>query len=211
MKVSAVVVLSAFALASAHAEAPKGPPNVAAAGAAHWADLKPVVVPAHAFAETPKLSDISAGMPALLPETEGAFRKIPIRYIHRSLKAPGAPRERDPVIQSSAPSLNIPSPDLTFEGVNNHCNCSPPDTNGDIGPSNYVQTVNVHFQVFNKFTGAAQTGILSNNVLFTGLGLCGSTDDGDPIVLYDHLADRWLIAQFANASSSVGPFYMSVA
>jgi hypothetical protein len=38
--------------------------------------------------------------------------------------------------------------------------------------------------------------------LFSGFGgpLRG-TDDGDPIVLYDHLADRWLISQFA----AVGP------
>ena len=33
--------------------------------------------------------------------------------------------------------------------------------------------------------------------LFAALGApCGTRDDGDPIVLYDRLADRWLISQF---------------
>ncbi len=211
MRIKSVVrgslLCSAFLLLHARAAPPDTPPNETAAAAARWAGLKPVVGRAHGFAETPPLS----AMPSV-SEGDEDIRRLPVRYFRRSPKAQGPLAQRDPVIQSSAPSLTIPGPTLTFDGVNNNCSCTPPDTNGDVGPSNYVQTVNVHLQVYNKFTGAAQTGIVPINSLFAGLGNpCETTNDGDPIVLYDPLADRWLIAQFANASSSTGPYYMSIA
>src|SRR5438876_964762 len=82
---------------------------------------------------------------------DGAFRQVPIRYFRRSLKARGPVSQRDPVIQSSAPTRNIPSPTLSFDGNSNADGFIPPDTNGDVGPSNYVQVVNVRVQVFDKF------------------------------------------------------------
>ena len=153
------------------------------------------------------------GMPTVTAPGDGSFRSVPVRYFRRSPNAQGAPSLRDPVIQSAQFSLNMPAPGGSFEGINNHCSCLPPDTNGDVGPSNYVQIVNTHFQVFNKFTGAAQTGVLAINTIFSSLGAgspCAATNDGDPIVLYDHLADRWIIAQFANVSAGP-PYYMSIA
>ncbi len=72
----------------------------------------------------------------------------------------------------------------------------PPDTNGDVGPNHYVQTVNTLFRVYNK-SGAAQTPPLKISSLFAPLGTtCATRDDGDPIVVYDTLSDRWLISQF---------------
>lgn len=78
----------------------------------------------------------------------------------------------------------------------------PPDTNGAVGKTQYVQIVNEAFNVFDKSTGAAMLrspkGISS---LWSGTGiLCESGGMGDPIVLYDQLADRWVINQFAGAS-----------
>src|SRR5439155_22223135 len=46
--------------------------------------------------------------------------------------------------------MNIPSPFENFEGTDNLCGCLPPDTNGAVGPNNFVQVVNNHIQVFNK-------------------------------------------------------------
>ncbi len=178
------------------------------------ARLEPMVVQAHAFAETPELFKLGPGQPVVAPTGDGQGRTTPVHYFRRSLKAKGALSQRDPVIQSFMPLRNTPSPNLTFDGVNSNCGCTPPDPNGAVGPNNYVSIVNTHFQVFNKFTGAAQTSIIPINNLFSSLGngsLCATTDDGDPIVLYDQLADRWLIAQFANANSSTGPWYMSIA
>ena len=79
----------------------------------------------------------------------------------------------------------------------------PPDTNGAVGASQYVQMVNVTIAVYSKRDGALQLGPVAIHSLWNGFGgLCengGETDvysdGGDPIVLYDHLADRWLVSQ----------------
>src|SRR5262249_8944115 len=79
----------------------------------------------------------------------------------------------------------------------------PPDTNGGGGASQFVQIVNVTIAVYGKRDGALQLGPVPIHTLWTGFGgLCengGATptfsDGGDPIVLYDHLADRWLVSQ----------------
>ncbi len=49
------------------------------------------------------------------------------------------------------------------------------------------------------------------NTLFTGTPFCGSHNNGDPIVLYDQFAGRWMASQFAFNSTSQGPFYQCIA
>ena len=79
----------------------------------------------------------------------------------------------------------------------------PPDTNGAVGASQYVQMVNVTIAVYSKRDGALQLGPAPIHSLWRGFGgLCENggesatySDGGDPIVLYDHLADRWLVSQ----------------
>ena len=74
---------------------------------------------------------------------------------------------------------------------------TPPDTDGDVGPNHYVQIVNVQYQIFDK-SGNSLYGPADNNTMWSGFGgLCETNNDGDPIVLYDHLADRWFFSQFA--------------
>ena len=84
---------------------------------------------------------------------------------------------------------------------------APPDTTGDIGPNHYVQWVNSRYAVYNvtrdasnSITGFNQVaGFPKNgNVIWQGFGgRCESDNDGDPIVQYDHLANRWVLTQFA--------------
>jgi subtilisin-like proprotein convertase family protein len=72
-----------------------------------------------------------------------------------------------------------------------------------------VQSVNSTFRVWNK-TGTPLIATTPLHTLFAGLGTpCGTSDDGDPIVNYDQLADRWLISEFCIPSGdpNVGPFY----
>ncbi|HXU33268.1 MAG TPA: HYR domain-containing protein, partial [Thermoanaerobaculia bacterium] len=99
----------------------------------------------------------------------------------------------------------IPAPSLTFDGINSTSGILPPDTNGDVGPAHYVQTTNSSTSaitavgVFDKTTGALLAPAFSMATLFSSLGAgdpCAANDDGDPIVLYDSFADRWLISQF---------------
>jgi hypothetical protein len=116
--------------------------------------------------------------------------------------------EPDSVVQRevAAPNIinpNIPTPVTTFEGIGFPgvaCNCAPPDTNGDIGPTQYVQIVNEGFQVFDK-SGTSLLGPSGITTLWSGFGgVCQNSGSGDPVVMYDQLADRWVVTQFAGVS-----------
>jgi hypothetical protein len=75
---------------------------------------------------------------------------------------------------------------------------SPPDTNGAVGATQYVQWVNAEFAVFDKATGALLAGPTEGNALWHGFGGgCESNNDGDPIVQYDKIAQRWILTQFS--------------
>ena len=127
---------------------------------------------------------------------------------------------KDGALQSAAPAAvqAMPTPALSFDGINNADNATvdggqylPPDTNGDVGPNNYVQAVNVLFQVFDK-AGNELTPPLTQSSLYAGLNTpCAAEDDGDPIALYDPLADRWLISQFALPAYPDPPYYQCIA
>lgn len=84
----------------------------------------------------------------------------------------------------------------------------PPDTNGDVGPNHYVQTVNVSLAIYNK-SGTLLAGPVAINSLWSGFGgPCQSQNNGDPIVRYDQLANRWMVSQFALAGN---PNYQCIA
>lgn len=110
----------------------------------------------------------------------------------------------DRVRQSSLAPSRMPAPLLDFDGISfsgSGCNCEPPDTNGEVGATQYVQSVNTAFEVFDKETGASVYGPVEIATLWSGFGgVCETGGEGDPVVLYDQLAERWLISQFAGAS-----------
>jgi hypothetical protein len=127
-----------------------------------------------------------------------------------------APGDRlDAALQSEAPAGGMPGPSLTFEGISSDDNAAafgfriePPDTNADVGPDHIVETVNLLFRVYDK-AGTPLTAPAKLSSLFAPLGApCGTVDDGDPIVLYDPLADRWLISQFCTVGP---PFHQLIA
>ncbi len=109
------------------------------------------------------------------------------------------PKGADPVWQNSM-GFTENSTELiqSFDGQNSPY--YPPDCNGAAGPSHYVQTINTTFAVYSK-TGTLLAGPTNLNTLFSGLP--GATyNDGDPIVLYDEQANRWLIAEFSVSGSN---------
>ena len=98
------------------------------------------------------------------------------------------------------PGLNFDG--IPFPGVD--CNCAPPDTDGYVGLTQYVQIVNVGYQVFDKATGNSVLGPLSIRSIWQGFGgNCETGGDGDPVVLYDKMANRWVISQFADSGTGV--------
>src|SRR5207247_10398515 len=77
-------------------------------------------------------------------------------------------------------------------------NCAPTDTNGAVGKTQYVQIVNEGYQVFDKATGTSVLGPRSISSVWTGFGgVCEIGGSGDPVMLYDHWADRWVRSLFA--------------
>ncbi|MDP4504124.1 carboxypeptidase regulatory-like domain-containing protein [Nonomuraea turcica] len=108
------------------------------------------------------------------------------------------------VVQQELTATQIPEFTVDFEGVGNVNGVLPPDTNGDVGPGHYVQMVNLSYAVYNK-SGGLLLGPLPANALFSGFGgPCETTNDGDPVVLYDEAADRWMVTQFALPGGSAG-------
>ena len=67
----------------------------------------------------------------------------------------------------------MPGTGLNFDGIpfpGVTCNCAPPDTNGEVGATQYVQIVNEGYQVFNKTTGASVLGPVAITTLWSGFG-----------------------------------------
>src|ERR1043165_3086358 len=93
-------------------------------------------------------------------------------------------------------------------------NAAPPDTNGAVGATQYVQWVNEAFAVYNKSTGARVAGPTNGNQLFTALGSthpCAVNNDGDPIVQYDKANNRWVLTQFSVTNGTTNGFYQCIA
>jgi hypothetical protein len=112
---------------------------------------------------------------------------------------PVGPVVWDPVVQRVLGKIGIPGPIISFDGNSNLCGCSPPDPNGAVGPNNVVTMANLHFQIFDK-SGNSLFGPAANNTLWSGFGGDCQTDNaGDPVVLYDQLADRWILTQFTSS------------
>jgi len=118
-------------------------------------------------------------------------------------------------IASETPSL----PSLTFDGIHDVDNVpliggtvAPSDENVDVGPNDVIQTVNDAFRIWDK-NGNPRIPPTLMSSLFTKLGgICANSDRGDPVVLYDRMADRWFITQFAFlGAGQAPPFHQCVA
>jgi hypothetical protein len=109
-----------------------------------------------------------------------------------------------PLQTAQGQQFSAPSPvGSGFDGVGTGTGAfvpssNPPDVNGRVGATQFVQWNNTSFAVFDKTTGALQYGPAAGNTLFQSLGgVCASHNDGDPVVSYDILAGRWVLSQFA--------------
>jgi hypothetical protein len=119
---------------------------------------------------------------------------------------PGVRADPDAAVAAvAAPAPAAPTlGGVQFDGLSNNDNfasfgfrVSPPDTNHDVGPDHIVETTNLLVRIYDK-SGSPLVAPFRMSALFAALGgICSTHDDGDPIVLYDPLADRWLLGQFA--------------
>ena len=121
------------------------------------------------------------------------------------------------------PRAPMPGATQNFAGLSKNDACTggtcgagwPPDTNGDVGPNHYVLAVNDAIGIYSK-TGTLLASFTENNLwLGTGPSLCNDKSQGDPVVLYDWLADRFILTWFAfNVNGNfepISPFYQCIA
>ena len=165
----------------------------------------------------------------------------PLRELAKSaIDSSGVPARRgpDPIVVDSSPggvslgSAAAPSsgvstlaatalsPLRTFEGLSNQDNfnvfggrVNPPDPMGDVGPNHYVELINLVLGVYDK-TGARLLGPVAIGSLWAGFAVPDCTDpSGDPVVLHDQFADRWILSQFTTSGldDPAKPFWNCVA
>ena len=112
------------------------------------------------------------------------------------------------------PTREMPAPSTSFKGLDFVGGGSagyPPDTVGDVGPNHYIEAVNTAFAVYSK-TGTQLAATTFDN-FFSGTNtLCDNNNFGDPTVVYDPMADRWIVADFAfiydqATNTTPPPFY----
>ena len=163
--------------------------------------MGPAVVHAQATYLSPPVTPLRVTVdpatlePAPSPKTVPEGEPLPTEPAPLRVPAP------DPVIQAQeALGLleaigSISSPVVNVPGMTSGAN--PPDVTGDVGPNHFVQMLNAtQFRILNK-QGVQVQGPSNFGNLWPAGDTCRS-NAGDPIVVYDHIADRWLLSQFAN-------------
>jgi hypothetical protein len=161
------------------------------------------------MAVSPLMREV-ASLPTVPPPVGSKKDDRPLRHLGgQGTSGPNA------AIQSAPGPALAATPGAGFPGVGTGDygfvdQWAPPDTNGSVGATQYVQWVNTAFAVFDKVTGTLVLGPTTGNTLFAKLGgPCAADNDGDPIVVYDKLANRWVFTQFAVAGGP--PYYQCVA
>jgi hypothetical protein len=111
------------------------------------------------------------------------------RGVNMVVPGKGLPKNGDPLFsqQKRATQYKGKEPILTFETVS--ASVTPTDPTGAVGPNHYVNAWNSSFRIWDK-SGNPLTNAASLANIFPGQSM------GDPIVMYDQFADRFLITQF---------------
>ncbi len=177
------------------------------------------ISPSH-FDLSPPLSELAAKAGPSEAATEEEGPENPQLPAWRIVRSPLP----DPVVQvvvspgeslSSAPPPPLaPTGGFNFAGVPTN-GLTPSDSNGSVGLTQLVETVNTRYEVWNlnrsSKTVTVALGPVNINSLWNGFGgACQAQNSGDPIVLYDKIANRWLISQFTSTAAN-GVYFQCVA
>lgn len=115
------------------------------------------------------------------PKKRGANMAVPGK---------GLPKGNDPLWKESGSSTKIKGKEPIITWVSAAAGATPTDPTGAIGPSHYVNAWNSAFRIWDK-EGNALTPAASLGTIFPG------ETSGDPIVMYDGFADRFIITEFS--------------
>ncbi len=209
-----LAVLAGLLVTAIGAGAADGRTATFASGAQSAPNLAPTFTWAAAHDVSPPLRDLALGRTA--PGADDPATELdrgPISAADSGFSGDGA-------VQSALLPSTIPSPLQSFEGLSNQDNfnifgfrVNPPDPNGEVGPNNYVEMVNLAFAVYDK-SGNKLLGPVDTGTLWSGFAVPDCTEpSGDPVVLYDQLTDRWILSQFTTSGlrDPSKPFWNCVA
>src|SRR5438874_3811153 len=137
---------------------------------------------------------------------------------------PIGPASRTAQLPPPVPIVEVPMPTpiQNFEGVarldvvtgGQAGTGFPTDTNGEVGLNHYILAVNAAYAIYNKATGTRVAAFTADSLISSGPTgtLCDTDSFGDPVVVYDQLANRWILTNFAfTAFPGPGPFYQCFA
>jgi hypothetical protein len=160
----------------------------------------PILIPEDHHDTSLPLADLIKLYPQSLPVADHTVRPvlpIPPRYYPSGQEDGALQTAALPGGLAATIGLNLEGQDFDLT-----CNCAPPDTNGAVGTSQYVQLVNTVYSVYSKTTGGVTAGPTATNTIWSGFGgTCQTANDGDGTVAFDKLADRWVIQQFVVSST----------
>ena len=146
-----------------------------------------------------------------VPPHNDGVRELPRKVLPGRMEAAAPDGAVDTLVSETSPILLPPSVEAGFDGVSNVNGVLPPDPTGAVGPGHYVQAVNLSFAIYDR-AGTRLYGPANTNTIWSGFGgPCQTTNNGDPIVLYDREAGRFVISQFALPNYPAGPFYECIA
>ncbi len=129
--------------------------------------------------------------------TEDATEVPLVRRAPGRTKTNALPIGPDPLNQTEPTFRESMSPLSNFDGIaiSESGGFIPPDPTGAVGPNHYVVAVNISIKIFDK-VGTLLAGP-------TSLGAFIGGGNGDPIIIYDRLADRWFLSQFRISTDSL--------
>lgn len=156
----------------------------------------------------PQVLETDFGSPAARARARAAMRTWAegdtVRVVEDLKEELGeTPSVEGPEVDRMMEVVAPPVAGVSFDGIP-ATGSLPPDTVGDVGPNHYIQMVNTAFVIYDK-QGNVLAGPTPINALWAEFGgACETQNNGDPIVRYDHLADRWLLSQFALPGGAQG-------
>ncbi len=161
-------------------------------------DGKVEVIQCSEFHITKPLSELIKEHPEVLKQVpiemqESFDRDYRIPFSEK-LNPNALPIGEDPACQKTPGYRQNRAPIVVWEGQGT--SSYPPDPSGAAGLNHYVQAVNTTYKIYNKTGGSLSSSISLGTLLF------GSTA-GDPIVLYDKYADRWVITEFKTSGNKI--------
>ncbi|WP_417884818.1 GEVED domain-containing protein [Zunongwangia sp.] len=132
-----------------------------------------------------------------IPETDFKLYNPRNRGINKIVPGKGLPKYKDPAIQLQKGMLPSKAPSVSFDAVRSRS--TPTDPTGVAGRNHYLNAWNSAFSIYDKQGNLllGPTSLASIGGEFEGETL------GDPIVVYDQFADRYLISEFSDSPEGI--------